>query len=96
MQLQMVCGGGRGWGGAVGSLSRAGQVARCKPPSMRTASLGLSGIPPTHPHRRPRGGTVRVLASSEVKTAQKPGRKDLLGVNTAFPLKIKFCLLMFF
>lgn len=93
-------GGGRG--GEV-SLSRARQVVHCKPQSMRTASLGLYGTPPTKPPQvalwwgRGGGGGLRwALASSEVKKAQKPGRKDLLGVNIAFPLKIKFCPVIFF
>ena len=32
----------------------------------------------------------------KVRKAQKPGKKDLLGVNTAFSFKIEFCPLRFF
>lgn len=32
----------------------------------------------------------------EVRKAQKPGRRDLLGINIAFPLKTKFYSLRYF
>lgn len=98
MQLQMVCGGGGGWGGggAVGSLSRARAGCTLQTPIYEKIIPGAARNTTYTSAQAPPLGTVPVLASSEVKTAQKPGRKDLLGVNTAFPLKIKFCPLMFF
>lgn len=85
---------GWGWGSGVSVQGRAGCTLQTPiyekiiPGAARNTTYTSAQAPPL--------GTVPVLASSEVKTAQKPGRKDLLGVNTAFPLKIKFCPLMFF
>lgn len=83
------------WGAHQGAFTWGLGRALCKPQSRRMVPRSCPGHNLYGPTGGPAGGGW-ALSLEKVRKAQKPGRQDLLGVNTASPLKIKFCSLRLF